>query len=810
MVVPRPAANEPFRRLWIRRGVWLGPLAWAIALAGILLTGKHAAPGSRLGAVLIIAAATFSVVAWGDVPRRVRSEASPLAWRRFDRRQVVALGGFLLSAVIGWEAWLSFLRDPDETFGIAGWLWLLSMAVLIGSAWSWPRSSEARLADSASGGAAPLAWGGLELAAFFGLVALAFVLRTWNLTDLPYAIHNDEVITGRFAGAYLGTQDPSVFSLVWVDLPALWFAGVAASLKVGGTTLAALRFPSALFGAATVIPFYLLVRSAWGRSSAIAGTAILAFSASNVHYSRVTLNNIVTPFFWTVCFYFLLRALRTHRPLDWVWAGLAAGLSEYTYYGTRLLALLLLAFVAYMLVVRWRERGRTVPGFGLLALGYLIGFGPLFASYLLGPARYFGRGTSPGVLMWDHIPRNWADLKAAWNVLWPLTAENFLAIANRPDDSSVYWAPLLMAAEAALFVLGFALLIRNWRYPPAFLTLLWGIGVLFVGGTLVHGVRFLAHWTPAFPAFYVALAVPIGAWTMELERFARRVPAERRAFRFGPSQLARAVLLIALAILAWINVDFYFNRYQVTRPEFEIRAAQSRWEAALGPSYRVRTVGRSWQDYDPELNKYLISHQDGAAMHNPDAELPMPNVAGKGLAFLFFPGNEHYRNVVTALYPGGTVGEVRSHAGGEHLFATYVLGARQVQARYGVYLEFADLVGDYRVRGRVDRVGVLGPDARRPMRARWSGRLYLPAPGPTWLTLSGTSSSSRLHFDGRSGPPPRGVLLQAGWHSFVVETVLTSGQDPPRLLLGQDGRAPTEIPTTHLWPAPAGARVDHL
>jgi 4-amino-4-deoxy-L-arabinose transferase-like glycosyltransferase len=86
-----------------------------------------------------------------------------------------------------------------------------------------------------------------------------------------------------------------------------------------------LRLPAALFGAATVVPLYGLIRGTWGKCAAVAGTAILAFSASNIHYSRLALNNITTQFFWTVCFFFLLRALRSRRPLDWVLAGLPAG-----------------------------------------------------------------------------------------------------------------------------------------------------------------------------------------------------------------------------------------------------------------------------------------------------------------------------------------------------------------------------------------------------------------------------------------------------------------------------------------------------
>jgi len=105
----------------------------------------------------------------------------------------------------------------------------------------------------------------------------------------------DEMTTGftLFGVITVSPWPKTVFGTVWpgIDLPALWFALVAVSLKLGGGTLAAVRLPAALFGAATVLPFYGLVRGAWGRAAAIAGMFILAVSAADVHYSRTTLNN---------------------------------------------------------------------------------------------------------------------------------------------------------------------------------------------------------------------------------------------------------------------------------------------------------------------------------------------------------------------------------------------------------------------------------------------------------------------------------------------------------------------------------------
>jgi len=90
-------------------------------------------------------------------------------------------------------------------------------------------------------------------------------------------------------------NSPSVFSKLWsgIDLPALWFWFVAVFLKLGGTSLAMLRLPSALFGALRLSRFM----HCYAEHGAIRGDSWKhdhGFSVSNVHYSRLALNNIVT------------------------------------------------------------------------------------------------------------------------------------------------------------------------------------------------------------------------------------------------------------------------------------------------------------------------------------------------------------------------------------------------------------------------------------------------------------------------------------------------------------------------------------
>jgi 4-amino-4-deoxy-L-arabinose transferase-like glycosyltransferase len=573
------------------------------------------------------------------------------------------------------------LTTPNETFGLAGVLWLASIGLLLCAAFA-----GSQLAPDGTSEPHLTPWTNREIVILAALTLVALLTRVWDLTGFPDNIYPDEIMTGTIATqSYItGTGSiPSVFSTMWhgIDLPALWFWMVSRFLKVGGNTLAMLRLPAALFGAATVLPLYGLIRGTWGRYAAIAGTAILAFSASNIHYSRLALNNITTQFFWTACFFFLLRGLRSRRPLDWVLAGLSAGLSEYFYYGTRLLSFILILFIGYILAFNWRQARQYLSGFLLLAGSYVIGFGPLLFHFVWKPNLYFGRGAS--LMIWSpHIPTSFKDFHSMWKTVWPVLRENLLGISIHSSQDIIFYAPLLLPVEAALLVLGVALLLWHWRHPAAFLILTSGLGVLLIGGTLVAYPNsvppLINHWTPAFPAFYVALAVPIAAWVASAE-----VELPDRLCWVLPATLA-----IGLSVLCWLNLSFYFYRYYAdpaslrssayrsAQQNYEIQTAQSRYQASLGPGYHVFTIGKGSSPYDATTTPYLVANQKWTMLSNPSAELSSIPAGNKGLAFLFFPRNEQYRELTHKLYPGGVDGEVTTKRG-KHLFYTYVLRPRQ-------------------------------------------------------------------------------------------------------------------------------------
>jgi hypothetical protein len=76
--------------------------------------------------------------------------------------------------------------------------------------------------------------------------------------------------------------------------------------------------------------------------------------------------------------------------------------------------------------------------------------------------------------------------------------------------------------------------------------------------------------------------------------------------------------------------------------------------------------------YDVEITRYLVPAQEYITIPDPLEELSVDQVVDKGLAFLFFPGNEQYRELIREHYPDGIQGEVHNPVG-RHVFYTYVV-----------------------------------------------------------------------------------------------------------------------------------------
>ena len=175
--------------------------------------------------------------------------------------------------------------------------------------------------------------------------------------------------------------------------------------------------------------------------------------------------------------------------------------------------------------------------------------------------------------------------------------------------------------------------------------------------------------------------MPIGAWVGSTEVW----------LRVRERWITIAVVIVGLVTLAYANINFYFykyyadpellrnERYKTAQMLYEVQTTQSRYMASLGAGYRVIVVGKSPYPYDAEITRYLVAGQEYTTIRDPQEQLSLESVAGKGLAFLFFPGNEQYRAIIRERYPSGTEGEVRNPVE-RHVFYTYVVESGKIRS----------------------------------------------------------------------------------------------------------------------------------
>jgi hypothetical protein len=201
--------------------VWAGPILYLIALLGTWLLANESA---RLWAVsLLVASAVFAVVLWGRQDWIAAFPSGATTRTGVRRSRLSYMLGVTIAVLLVLAAGLRYAVAPNETFGLAGILWIAGIALLLCSAFFgshplWGVSSAPRLSR----------WPTWKMALLVVLFVLALLSRVWNLTNFPDNIYPDEIMTGTVATqSYISptTRPPSVFSTLWsgIDLPALWF-----------------------------------------------------------------------------------------------------------------------------------------------------------------------------------------------------------------------------------------------------------------------------------------------------------------------------------------------------------------------------------------------------------------------------------------------------------------------------------------------------------------------------------------------------------------------------------------------------------
>lgn len=203
----------------------------------------------------------------------------------------------------------------------------------------------------------------------FFIVALGFMLRFYNLGEVPPSLNWDENSNAYNAYSILktGRDEYSNFLPLYnrsfddFKPPLYMYLNVITVWMFGLNSFAA-RLPSAIFGTLTLIPIYFLAKflfqnqkSANVELASIASVLVFAISPWHIHFSRVGFEANVGLFTAVCAITFFLYGIRNIKYL--ILSALFVGLSAYSYHSVRIYLPLLLLVA----VIIYRHQLKTIP-----------------------------------------------------------------------------------------------------------------------------------------------------------------------------------------------------------------------------------------------------------------------------------------------------------------------------------------------------------------------------------------------------------------------------------------------------------------
>lgn len=503
-----------------------------------------------------------------------------------------------------------------------------------------------------------------EALILLALSALAIALRTINLDGIPAILTGDEGAMGLETLKVLDGRQVNPFSTGWTSHPTLYFYNLALFLRLAGQNVAGLRLASALAGAVTVPITYLIARRSAGRTAATIAALFLAGYHLHVHYSRLALNNVWAPLAAAATFLCLWEGLRTRQSWLFALGGVAMGLGQYTYFGARLVPIVVLAWLFFLAVTEGTAKpfDRLRSGHSQVALkdnglrlgvfwiGFLLTLLPLSWFFVEHWNALTGRIAQVGVFGSTGVD------PAQAGVLAPLIsglAKSALAF-NYVNDRSIFYGPplpLLHWLSGVAFFFGLIQAGLHWRRPGNGLILIWLLGTIIFGGALMNHPPESPRLLFAAPAVAILVAIGLTEIGQQIAHLIQRTFPGRQEWTDVVRLLAYALAIAATSI----SVVFYLAIYTPSNRfgDIKTRAAHHLgvWARGLEAGHQVFFFGAPVMTYRgfPSI-AFLAPDADIHDVLEP-IESPLPIKAAS--TFVFVPQRLEELDIIAAAHPNG-------------------------------------------------------------------------------------------------------------------------------------------------------------
>jgi hypothetical protein len=332
----------------------------------------------------------------------------------------------------------------------------------------------------------------IDYFAVVALTLLGFGLRLHRLSDLPLII--DEIGFAAWGSDIMRGQHIPIFAPGHNSNPAVYSWLVAGSMSLFGQNAFAIRLIPVMFGTLSIPAVYALGRIWWSRRIGLIAMAFLATYPTHVHFSQLSIYNLVDPFFAMLA---LAALSRQASARSWILAGVFAGIAQYFYHGARLLIILMPVYAVTTLVKEAKPPAMSlnfrVNGFWMVAAFVAVSL-PRFAPMI---ARQLPLTGNLEALRLPH------DLAAN-------SLRAVLAWVGQPDISP-FWlgsGPLVEWPSLVVFGVGLSVALRGW-YDARHIVLILSVVLTTVfGGVIWSAAPLYIRYMTALPA--IASLVGIG------------------------------------------------------------------------------------------------------------------------------------------------------------------------------------------------------------------------------------------------------------------------------------------------------------
>lgn len=348
-------------------------------------------------------------------------------------------------------------------------------------------------------------------------MALAALLRFWEIASIPRGWHHDEALMGVMASEVLrGVQRPLFFTAYLGQEPLYIYLSAGMMWLTGSSDILPLRLVSALAGVATVGVTYLLGREMFGRRVGWVAAWLLAASFWQVMLGRMGYRTITQPLLEGLTVYLLWRAARKGGGKLWGAAGGSLGATFYTYLASRSFPIVFVLFAIWWVATRSRPSKAVVRRLILFLALAAATAAPLALFFLTHPGTFAPRLQQVSILRPGQGQTTLTlFLRALGDAASIFTWQGFpYPYFNLPNR------PVFVGAVAILFYVGaLVVLVRAWRGEPASaMVVAWMVGMSPPILLSEDGAKYILRAMGLVPALYMVPALGLMALWGWLER----------------------------------------------------------------------------------------------------------------------------------------------------------------------------------------------------------------------------------------------------------------------------------------------------